>query len=178
MSNDKPSSMLAQFHAAKKVLCNRVVLPESFCGKSVAQVESAVAPHSSGLKPNGSATLLSHARKRPSPLAVRFSETELEIVKAKAKTAGCTTNSYVRASVLGSSYKPPANPELTKALLGLNREFTAQGNNLNQIARRVNGTQASEAEADSLLGMLARSMLRTHRAIRDALSWGKDGERP
>jgi len=151
--------------------------------KSYAQVESLVVPNSGGLKPGGSTSQVygggtTASNKRLAPLSVRFSEAELEIVKAKARTVGCSTNSYVRASALGSDYKPPADPELTSALLGLNRELTAQGNNLNQIARRVNGEGATEAQADSLLGMIARSMLRTHRAVRAALAWGKDGEQP
>ena len=185
-----PRSIQAQFHEAKP-LCRRVpvsvqqeVIPESFCGKSYAQVESLVIPTSCGLKPDGNTAPVKQggmARKRtdsarPSPLTVRFSETEKEILRTKARVAGCPVGTFVRASALGSDYRPPANPELTSALLDLNRELTAQGNNLNQIARKVNGQQATESQADSLLGLIARSMLRTHRAVRAALSWGKDGE--
>lgn len=57
---------------------------------------------------------------------------------ARSEMAGISVNRFVLASTLGSKYRPPADPELLKALFALNRELTAQGNNLNQIARQLN----------------------------------------
>lgn len=151
--------------------------------ESFAQVESLVAPNSSGrLKPGGStgakkpgstamASLDGAAQERPTPLGVRFSAAELETVKSKAKAAGCSTNSYIRASALGSDYRPPMSPELTRALLGLNRELAAQGNNLNQIARQLNGGIVLPGQG-MMLDALAQSILETLRHVREALASG------
>ena len=114
----------------------------------------------------------SEPQKRPHPLGVRFSAIELEIVKAKARTVGCSVNGYVRAAALGSNYRPPRDPELTRALLMVNRELTAQGNNLNQIARQLNAGIVTPAQAESMVEILARSLLRTHKAVRQALGLG------
>lgn len=106
----------------------------------------------------------------------RFSQTERELVEAKAKAAGLSVNELIRATTLGADYRPPLNPELVRALLALNRELTAQGNNLNQIAKHLNGGRATEAEAETMLGIIARSMLKTHKAIRTALAKGREPE--
>jgi hypothetical protein len=152
--------------------------------ESFAQVESLVAPNSGcGLKPGGSTKAEkggSTARRmtgvagteRRTPLGVRFTGTELEIVRAKAKAAGCTTNSYIRASALGSQYRPPLDPALAKALLGLGRELTAQGNNLNQIARQLNAGIRLPGQGP-MLDVLAASMQETYRDIRRALAHGR-----
>jgi hypothetical protein len=118
-------------------------------------------PKSCGLKPK---------RKRASPIKVRLSEAERETVRAKAIKAHLSVNAFIRTLLLGADYDPTVKEQLRKA----NLELTRQGNNLNQIAKRLNGGRTSEAEADSLLGMLARSMLQTHRAIRAALAQGPE----
>lgn len=115
-------------------------------------------------------------KRRPNPLTVRLSDQERQIIRDKAQSAGCSINGYVRASALGSDYKPPTDPELVQALLKLNRELTSQGNNLNQIAHHLNSGRSSPAEGSSLLAMISRSMLQTHKAICKALSWGKTPE--
>jgi hypothetical protein len=112
-------------------------------------------------------------RKRKNPLTVRLSDVEREIVRAKAKTVGCSINSYVRAATLGSNYRPPIDKALTGALLAVNRELTAQGNNLNQIAKQLNAEAITKTQGESMLDILGRSMLRTHKAIRQALPPGK-----
>ena len=106
----------------------------------------------------------------------RFSKQEKDSVEAKADAAGLSINEYIRATSMGEGYKPPTNPELTKAILKLNRELTAQGNNLNQIAHHLNSGQSLPAEGSSLLAIISRSMLQTHKAVRDALSRGKTPE--
>lgn len=141
--------------------------------KSDAQVETLVAPQVV-LPESCELKLDSQTSGRCRPLAVRFSKQELAAIKEKAKAAGCTTNGYIRAAALGSDYKPPSNPELVKALQALNLELTRQGTNLNQIAHMRNGGKATDAEADSMLGIVARSMLNTHKAVLAALSAGKE----
>jgi uncharacterized protein (DUF1778 family) len=150
----------------------------SIFSKSAAQVRTPVSPQ--GVSPGSDELKLDHGRgaprndKRRNPLTVRLSDAERAIIEAKAKAAGCTTNGYVRAAALGSDYKPVRDAELTKALLSLNREFVAQGNNLNQIAKLRNGGKATDAEAESMLGVIARSMLKTHKAVRAVLGQGEE----
>lgn len=137
--------------------------------KSSAQVETlviprAVIPMSGELKLNV---------KRPSPLTLRASENQKAIIRAKARAASVTVNHFVLAAALNSDYKPPRNPELIKALLAANRELTAQGNNLNQIAKHMNSSQARPDEGNSLLAIIVRSMLNTHKAVREALAGSK-----
>jgi len=140
---------------------------KNFEQKSSAQVEAWVAPRrvqpkSGGLKPK--------RRNRSHPLGIRFIGNELAMVRTKAKVAGYTVNAYVRAAALGSDYKPPIDPELRKVLLALNRELTRQGTNLNQIAKHLNSGQLSPSHGETMLDVLNRSMLKTHMAVRHALT--------
>ncbi len=114
--------------------------------------------------------------KRPGPIPVRASEQHKVIIKEKANAVGMAISRYMLAAALGSDYKSPTDPELTQTLLKLNRELTAQGNNLNQIAYHLNSGKSSPVEGNSLLAMISRSMLQTHKAVRAALSWGKAPE--
>jgi hypothetical protein len=101
-----------------------------------------------------------------------LSEPELDVIRDKAKAAGCSLNGYVRASVLGADYKPPVDPKLRQTLLGLNLELNRQGNNLNQIARHLNGGTPLPVEGEKFLGSVGQSLIQTHSAIRNALSQG------
>jgi hypothetical protein len=139
--------------------------------KSSAQVETlvlppAVSPKSCELKLKGI------TGRRPSPFSIRVSETQKEIIRRKAQAAGISVGRYILATALGPDYKPPADPELVRALLALNRELTAQGNNLNQIAKHLNGGTASPTEGECMVGMVGRSILRTLKAVRLALTHG------
>lgn len=113
-------------------------------------------------------------RKRASPLTVRASESQKEILRQKAKAVGMSVGGYMLASSLGSDYKPPVDKERTQALLALFRESRAQGNNLNQIAKLGNSGKITEAEGESMLAIMGRSYLHTNRAIMKALAQGKE----
>lgn len=106
-----------------------------------------------------------------------MSEQQKKIIRAKAAVAGISVNRFILASALGSDYHPPADPELTRALLRLNRELTAQGNNLNQIARCLNAGQALPVYS-AMLEALASSLRRIHGDIRRALVAGKANAEP
>ena len=139
--------------------------------KSSTQVETLVLPQA--VIPKSCELKLKTAKARISPLTIRVSKEQKESIRQKAQTAGVPVGRYVIAATLGADYKPPKDPELVGALLVLNRELTAQGNNLNQIAKHLNGGSASPAEGEGMLGMIGRSMLRTHKAIRGVLAHGK-----
>jgi len=121
----------------------------------------------------GDSSVFKRKRKRSSPLTIRMSENQKSIIRQKAEAAGISLGRYIRATVLGSDYTPPIDRELTNALLMLNREFTSQGNNLNQIAKHLNGSTITETQGHSMMDILGRSMLRTHKRIRQALSHGQ-----
>ena len=151
--------------------------------KSYAQVESlvlpqAVLPNSCGLKPKMSdgrckPKTQKKPHKRPSPLSVRLSKKDRAAIAQKAFNIGYSVNAYVRAAALGSGYTPPHSRDMVMALLAVKRELTAQGCNLNQIAHAHNSNIHSEAETDSMLGVIAQSLLKAHTAINTALAWGK-----
>ena len=147
--------------------------------KSYAQVESWVSPrggvtNSGGLKPEARQTARKkNTRKRANPLTVRLSEKDRAIIAQKAFNIGYSVNAYVRAAALDSHYKPPISRDMVLALLAVKRELTAQGRNLNQIAHSHNSSMHSEAETDSMLGVIARSLLKAHEAVNAALTWGK-----
>lgn len=147
--------------------------------KSYAQVESLVSPqngvtNSGGLKPEGKRTAQKkNIRKRANPLTVRLSDKDRAIIAQKAFNIGYSTNAYVRASALGSDYKPPISREMVMALLAVKSELTVQGNNLNQIAHSHNTNLHSVAETDTILGTIARSLLKVHQTVNAALTWGE-----
>lgn len=148
--------------------------------KSSAQVESWVSPqggvtNSSGLKPETKqAAKKKNIRKRANPLTVRLSDKERAIIAQKAFNIGYSINAYIRAAALGSDYKPPIGRDMVMALLAVKRELTAQGRNLNQIAHRHNSNMLKEAETNSMLGVIAQSLLKAHEAVGTALSWGRE----
>jgi len=140
--------------------------------KSYAQVETCVAQSvrhmSCGLKSV-------HRKKGKSEtLGIRFRAEELGIIRTKAMQAGCNTNTYIRASALGSDYKQPRDPELLNALNTAVRELTMQGINLNQIARRVNSENIPLGKAEGLLGMIACSIFKAHETVSAAIRQGRD----
>ena len=140
--------------------------------KSYAQVETCVAQSvrhkSCGLKSKGK------KKGKSQTLGVRFKDGELASIRIKAMQAGCNTNTYIRASALGSDYKQPRDPELLKALNAAVRELTMQGINLNQIARRMNSENVPLDEAEGLLGTIARSLFKAHGVVSVAITQGRD----
>jgi len=132
--------------------------------KARAQVETSVAhsvqPKSGGLKPERKS--ITHG--------VRFQPGELEIVRQKAAQISSTINSYIRASVLGSDYKPPVAPELRKLLLAVLRELNAIGRNVNQIARHLNAGLARPEQGIAMLDAIRVPLIRALYKVRDALT--------
>ena len=142
--------------------------------ESYAQVETLVLPNSRGGLPPGGVTWDEQASegdgsKRPSPLTIRLSERQKQIIRAKAHAAGMSVNRFVLAAALGSDYRPPADPQLTRALLRMYRELNAQGNNLNQIARQLNAGVILPGQ-NALLDALAISINATLGHVQATLS--------
>ncbi len=182
MNEDNKSSLYPQRLPSKYDVLRRQT--EKVSPKSYAQVESlvvpqAVLPNSCGLKPGMSNTQRKpkkkkNSTKRPAPLSIRLSEKDRAIIAQKAFNIGYSVNAYVRAAALGSDYKPLISRDMVLALLAVRWELTAQGRNLNQIAHRLNSDIHSEAETNSMLGVIARSLLKAHEAVGAALTWGRE----
>jgi hypothetical protein len=183
-----------QFRAATGLVCapamNRIapaeptsqVIPNAGWSRekdSYAQVETLVLPKSGcGLKPGGITwdedTPDRDSIKRPSPLTIRLSERQKRIIRSKAQAAGISVNRFVLAASLGSDYRPPADPELTRALLRMYRELNAQGNNLNQITRQMNAGLVLPGQG-AMLDALGTSIQETLGRIQGVLAAGSGG---
>ena len=112
------------------------------------------------------------------PRGVRFSLDEIDTIKERARAAGCSFNAYVRATALGEQYKPPMGKGLRLALLDLNRELTAHGNNINQIARHLNAHIRTPTQANQALEVMRPAYVQTLEAVRNALSYGMEEPAP
>jgi hypothetical protein len=90
-------SMRLQFRRAGKSLCNVETKSGATSGstKSFAQVETLVLPQpkSGGLKPG------STKKPRTTPFAVRVTQQQKEIIKAKAKAANRNVNEYMGITI-------------------------------------------------------------------------------
>jgi hypothetical protein len=87
----------------------------------------------------------SNKRQRGAPVSIRLLPEERAELETRAREAGLSTGSYLRACALGSpgpraKRSPPVNAEaLALAVAELNKV----GSNLNQIARVLNAGQAT-----------------------------------
>lgn len=113
-------------------------------------------------------------RRSNSPVSIRLSKQERQLVMEKAKQSGCSVNAYIKTSMLGTTHKAKLDPELKNVLLALNRELTAQGRNLNQIAKHLNAGSITHSTAMDALGPLSIALRDTHRLVRKALSGNRE----
>jgi hypothetical protein len=132
--------MMSKLSSPKTIL---VTDKDSLFAKSSAQVAISVRPQVVSPK----SCELKLGRRRPYRLMGRFSKEEKCSVEAMAEAAALSVNEYIRAMALGENYTPPNSAELVSSLLALSRELTAQGNNINQIAKHMNGGKASPPAA-------------------------------
>lgn len=141
--------------------------PKTEKSPSSAQVESFVCQHS-GSQNSGELKL---DGSRPCRIVVRFTKEEKEYVGIQAEKARMPVSNYVRLTLLKL---PSLDPERNKLLHKSNFELTKQGTNLNQIAKHLNGGTASLDEGNSMLAIIARSLLSAHKSVKQALTEGKD----
>lgn len=80
---------------------------------------------------------LAVAESRVDRVAFRLTAEELARVQAEAARAGVSVSEYCRAAALGQRVRVRSAPDLSAALVSLNRV----GVNLNQIARTLNAGQ-------------------------------------
>jgi hypothetical protein len=89
-----------------------------------------------------------------------------------------SVNEYIRAASLGSHYKPPMDQGLRQTLLMVYRELTAQGNNLNQIAKRLNEGKTTPQEGAFMIHVIYAPLVRALGSVRKALSRGTEEPAP
>lgn len=73
-------------------------------------------------------------RKRTRNILLRLSDEEWNYLKKNVDITGLTTQSYLRAMIKGVEL----NPRPPEIAANINRELSAIGVNINQIARKVN----------------------------------------
>ena len=161
-SETRPLSVCSCFKDAAREVGN------PFFKKSCAQVASLVAPQ---VAPPGAPVGIPHsAGQSPIPLFKRKQLThgfklrpgEIDLIRQKAAAYGMSVNAYLRAKALGDDYIEKPSAELRGVLLKLYAELAGQGNNLNQMARKVNMDEASAEEA---LGLVDRQREPVFRAL-------------
>lgn len=74
-------------------------------------------------------------RTRPKQIVIRLSEAELQAVKEKVEQSGMSQQEYIIRALLE---KPVLNSDGIKEIVP---ELKAVGNNLNQIAKALNGSK-------------------------------------
>ena len=89
---------------------------------------------------------------------VRCSESDYDIIRARAKLAGTSLSAYMRQAALNAqvSVQPRSSidPQLIFALNELGRELNKLGNNFNQMTRIANTVKDIPAGLEGLCGKL------------------------
>ena len=93
-----------------------------------------------GNKPNRPPRKKSQKRQRSKQIKTPLTPDEYQAISAKANAAGMTRAAYSRTVMLGnagprSQRRMPADAEALRKILG---QLGRAGNNINQIARRIN----------------------------------------
>ena len=142
---------------------------ESQQEKSSAQVALSVGQQVVGRK----SCVLKHGESKPFRITARFSECEREILVRQAEESRLTVSEYIRASVLGQRYVSSIDPVKRELLRNVSRELGKQGGNLNQIAKHLNSGTSSPEQGNSMLAIIARSLLSAHSTVRNTLAEGR-----
>ena len=100
-------------------------------------------------------------RTRNRHVSVWLTDAELAHLRKQAAAAGLGIDPFLRSLILGVQLRPRP-PDTYAALL---RELSAIGNNINQIARTVNGQKYA---ADSQIDQAAALVHRAWRLVKDS----------
>lgn len=105
--------------------------------------------------------------RRTERLDVRLTPDEKREMKERARTAGMSASSYVRASAIEGGYAPPQVD--AEGLNELLHQVKKLGTNLNQIAHRLNrGDDVPRGEVSAALERHREAALGLERLIDDA----------
>ena len=99
-------------------------------------------------------------RKRTSAILVRLSEAEHTYLKRQAANAGLKMEPFIRKLIMGADIQPRPPDNIAQLI----REINYIGNNINQIAKKVNTeSRVSQTQLDEvfqLLGEIYREVKR------------------
>jgi hypothetical protein len=131
-------------------------------------VSQAAKPHAAGRSPKPRKSKTSCTR------SLRLRHDELKLIEEKARAYRMSVNAFIRAKALGEDYieKPPM--WLRDVLLRLYAELAGQGNNLNQLARKVNAGLATAEDSLALADQQRQPVFRVLEKLELALA----GRRP
>ena len=88
---------------------------------------------------------------RDKQIKLRATKEEITTLRAKAQTANMTLCEYLRQAGINASIEPRPSLDEIRAVNALLKEINPVGNNLNQIAVKLNaGAGLSRQEAESL----------------------------
>ena len=79
-----------------------------------------------------------------------------------------SVNAFIKNAILEKNY----DPHVRILLLRVNRELTAQGRNLNQIAKQLNGGTATPAQGIAMLEAMRVPWRQALHAVGNALTGG------
>ncbi|WP_131575894.1 plasmid mobilization protein, partial [Paracoccus nototheniae] len=132
--------MLRIWHAARPALCGTAGAMMTDAATGPASATPTTRPGSA--KPGRPS--LAVAESRVDRVAFRMTAEELARVQAEAERAGVSVSEYCRAAALGQRVRVRSAPDLSAALVSLNRV----GVNLNQITRTLNAGQPVPVDLD------------------------------
>lgn len=90
-------------------------------------------------------------RKRTSAILVRLSETEHTHLKRQAANAGLKMEPFIRKLIMGADIQPRPPDNVVQLI----REINYIGNNINQIAKKVNTeNNVSQSQLEEILHLL------------------------
>ena len=90
-------------------------------------------------------------RKRTSAILVRLSEAEHIHLKRQAANAGLKMEPFIRKLIMDADIQPRPPDNITQLI----REINFIGNNINQIAKKVNiESRVSQAQLEEILHLL------------------------
>ena len=101
-------------------------------------------------------------KKRPHQVTFRLSDEELALLKKKISSSGKYQQEYLRKAALG---KDITNTDALKEFLP---EMKRQGNNINQIAKRLN--ERGYVDYDKTLEATLRGVMDTWQSLRQWLA--------
>ncbi|EPY1339474.1 plasmid mobilization protein [Klebsiella pneumoniae] len=105
---------------------------------------------------------LNHEERRDISIQFRVNKAEFEYLKSLVEASGLERGHYIRKEILNS--EPVIKRKMPEFEQSLYREIQHQGNNINQIAKRLNANedfkQYVAAEANFAIKQLRKRILR------------------
>jgi len=108
--------------------------------------------------------------ERRNRINLRLDDSQFEELRARAEEYGLKETDYLRRMI---GYGLRSNPELIKLICALQYEFNRIGNNINQIAKRINAGYKEQTDNERLVAYLKKLENSVNRVV-DAVGNIKD----